>query len=169
MGESIEVVEAAWAAVQGSMDVFGLPLSDAQQQIVVQALASMLGGEPDAFFGKHHIQGDEGDVLLTFHWIKDGVFGYAETLRPSTAEHRPPTTRGWVRALASIERVDVEFAYVIPSVVVSGNIGVKKKITARWSGAAEDTVLDATGSMEQSARPALEDLIELVLASVREH
>jgi hypothetical protein len=69
----------------------------------------------------------------------------------------------WIRPLDDIRKVDVDFDVTNPPVVKT-EYTVKLKIKAHWDDA--DALLDATGSMDARARPELEKMIELVLASI---
>lgn len=155
-------IQAVWDAIHRSVDLGG-PLTDAQNLAVAHALAAVIVGEPDAFFGIKSDSCPVGGVLYTFYWVKGGAVGRAEVLRPDDQDSGAPKTTSWLRPLSGIRRVEVEFDVTNPQVVRT-EYTVKMKTTARWDD--ESMVLDATGSLSSYVRPELEKLIDLVVSSV---
>lgn len=157
-------IQAVWDAMLRSVDMYSGPLTDIQTTAVLQSVANVIGGAPDAFYGIYSNQGKPGDVVYTFYWVKGGAFGCSEVLRTQEMESGPPVTRGWVRPLSKIERVDFDSMAVSNQHDFRSGVTVKLKVAVRWdSDAAPDVVLDATGSMNTYSRPELEKLIRLVL------
>ncbi len=139
-------------------------MTEAQYTGVVHALATVIGGDPEAFFGWKANVCAVGEALYTFMWIKDGVFGKAEVLRPAEDDSKAAPTTCWIRPLSDIRKIEVGFDVTNGPVVVS-EFTVKQKATVHWDG--ESVTLDATGSMNSYSRPELEKLIDLVLGSIR--
>lgn len=154
--------QAIWDGMNMSVDLSSL-LTEAQHHAIAHALTATIGNIPDAFFGIKRNPCPAGESLYTFYWVSGGAFGKAEVVNPDEGQSTAPTISSWIRPLADVEKVDV--GYVVTNRQVVGECTVKLKITAHWDD--EAVSLDATGTMGNLARPQLEKLIELVLASVQ--
>ncbi|MCV7385953.1 hypothetical protein [Mycolicibacter longobardus] len=163
MSEEPSPFQGVWDAIHRSVDLTG-PLTEAQARAVAHALTAVIAGAPDAFFGIKRDGGcPVGGVLYKFYWVKGGVFGLAEVLRPDDQDLAAPATASCIRPLSGIRKVDVQFDVTNPP-VGQAQYTVKMKVTAHWDD--ESVVLDATGGMSNYARPELEKLIDLVVSSV---
>lgn len=160
-------IQAVWDAMLRSVDMHSGPLSDIQKTAVLHSIAGVIGGEPDAFHGIYSNQGKPGDVVYTFYWVRGGAFGCSEVLRGEEMESGPPVTRGWVRPLSKIERVDFDSVVVSTRHDFQSGVSVKLKIAVLWDAATTpDVVLDATVAMTTYSRSELEKLIRTILDRV---
>lgn len=143
-------------------------LTSAQTSAVLHALGVLIGGAPDALFAIDHAQTQAGLDLYTFYWLRGATFGALSVQRPADTDASAPRMTGWFRPLSQIRRVDVEADVTADPVIVS-ELSVQLKVILHWQdgGADSRTVLDATGSMNTYARPALEDLIDRVLRIIQ--
>lgn len=157
-------LQAVWDGMNRVVELSGL-ITDAQHIGVAYAIASVVGDAPDALFGLKRNPCAVGEILYTFYWVKGGSFGKAEVVQPEEGHSAALATTCWIRPLAGIRKIDVEFNVTAPPAVRTEYV-VKQRITAQWDD--ESVVLDGTGSMASYARPELEKLIGLVLAAVRE-
>jgi len=140
-------------------------VSDPQHLAIAHGLAAAVGGEPDAFFGIKHNPSGKGEPLYTFTWIRGGVLGQAEVVNPGNDDQwSSPGMSACLRPLADVQKVDVGVDVTIPSGTTLDH-SVKLKVKAHWPDKS-GVILDATGSMDGNARPALEKLIALVLDRV---
>lgn len=148
-----------------SVHFFDGPLTDAQAGAVLYAVAAITDGPPEAMSGEYISTGTEGDVVYRFYWVKDTRFGCVEVLRTAEMSSAPPAVRGWVRPLSKVVKVDVE-SNVSSYPVIRTEYTVKLKLTVHWADSDDVVVLDATESMNSYSRPALEELIRVVLDRV---
>jgi len=155
-------VRRVWDGMSLSVELSGL-LTDPQHLAIAHGLTAVIGGAPDAFFGVKNDPCPEGSVLYIFYWVRGNAFGRAEIDRPSDACAGAPKMRSWVQPLTGIRKIDVE-SDVTAGRAVRSEYTVKLKVVAHWDDVSVD--LDATGSMTYCARPELEKLIGLVLASI---
>ncbi|CAJ1578975.1 hypothetical protein [[Mycobacterium] wendilense] len=161
------LVQEVLDAMRESVEFHDSGLTDIQVTATWYALCATVRGVPDALFGLRNMTADAGETLLTFYWVRGGVFGCMEVLKPADTDSSAPATRGWLRPLAGLRKVDVEAEVYQPSRMLHSELGVKSKISLHWDDSGKPAVvLDATGSMNTSARPPLEKLIELVLDGV---
>ncbi|WP_204807792.1 hypothetical protein [Mycobacterium riyadhense] len=132
---------------------------------IAHGLAAVIGGAPDAFCGMRHDPCRPGEVLYTFSWIRGGSFGRAEVVKPDDSSSAAAPMSAWVLPLVDIRKVDCDFNVTNPG-RIPNDYTVKLKVEVHWDD--RSVVLDAIPSMNSYARPGLEKLIELVLASMRD-
>lgn len=142
------------------------PLTQAQGGAVVAALVAIIEAVPDALYGVKNEKSTPGSWLHRFWWVRGGAFGMLEVTTPPEGDSQPPETKGWIRPLSSIRKIDVE-AKVERDRFVASESRVYLGIVIRWPDE-ESTILDGTVPLagESNSRPALEELIKKVLDSV---
>jgi hypothetical protein len=157
-------LQAVWDSMGLTVDLSSL-VTDAQHVGIAHALSSAIGDVPDGFYGTKRNPCPVGEALYTFYWVSGGSFGKGEVAQPAEGHSGQLAISCWIRPLTGIRKVDVGFDVTNSHRMGRSDYAVKQKITAHWDDETVD--LDATGIMDTYARPALEKLIELVLASIR--
>ncbi|MET4432399.1 hypothetical protein [Mycolicibacterium sp. 624] len=139
-------------------------LGDIQFQTMFEAVLLMVGGVPDAFSGTSDAESGSGEVLYRFYWVRQGGFGAATVLRPEGQDRDTPlAVSGWIRPLSAVASTKVDVS-ITGQRVIREYVTLSRRVELCWSEEREaDVVLDATGSMHEMSRPALEALIDLVL------
>jgi hypothetical protein len=141
-------------------------LGDIQFRTMFEAVLLMVGGVPDAFSGTSEAESGPGEVLYRFFWVRQGGFGAATVLRPADQDRATPlTVSGWIRPLSAVTSTKVDVA-ITGQRVIREDVTLSRRVELYWSEDREpDVVLDATRSMHELSRPALEALIDLVLVA----
>ncbi|BBZ84129.1 Uncharacterised protein [Mycobacteroides abscessus subsp. abscessus] len=142
------------------------PLTVAQGGAVGEALVAIIDGVPDALYGVKNQDGAPGAVLYTFVWVRGGVFGVLEVMRPAETDAQPPETKGWIRPLSSISKIEVAVK-VVPVQPLSFDAQVLLGIKVLWPDG-ESIVLDGTAPLigANEAATALDEVVRRVLRSV---
>lgn len=131
-----------------------------------EALVAIIDGVPDALYGVKKQDAAPGDVLYTFTWVRGGVFGVLEVMRPAKTDAQPPETGGWIRPLSSISKIEVAVK-VVPVQPLSFDARVLLGIKVLWPDG-ESIVLDGTAPLigTDEAATALDEVVRRILRSV---